>query len=125
MFSNEHELDEMADAIDMARDIASIARKNGAFGAQMTRGDGVCTRDEIKEWIRAEVQHTYHPSCTARIGSPTDGIVDPQLRVHGVSGLRVADTSVMPTIVRGNTNAPAIMIGERCSDCIKAAQVSR
>jgi choline dehydrogenase len=63
-------------------------------------------------------------ACTARIGAPGEGVVDPQLRVHGVQGLRVADTSVMPTITRANTNAPAIMIGERCADFIRRPDAS-
>jgi choline dehydrogenase len=58
----------------------------------------------------------YHPSCTARIGAPADGVVDAALRVHGVEGLRVIDASVMPRIASGNTNAPTIMIGERGAD---------
>ena len=119
MFSTESELDEMVDAVEFARAVAASAQNSGVLRAEITPGDGVRTRDEIKGWIRTSVQHTFHPSCTARIGSPTDGVVDPKLRVHGVEGLRIADTSIMPRIVRGNTHAPAVMIGERCSDFIK------
>jgi choline dehydrogenase len=121
MFSTESELDEMVDAVEFARAVAASAQNSGVLRAEITPGDGVRTRDEIKGWIRTSVQHTFHPSCTARIGSPTDGVVDPKLRVLGVEGLRIADTSIMPTIVRGNTHAPAVMIGERCSDFIKEA----
>jgi len=64
--------------------------------------------------ILATVQHTYHPSCTARIGTPETA----ELSVHGVEGLRVANTSVMPTVIHGNTQAPAMMIGERCASFI-------
>jgi choline dehydrogenase len=119
MFSEERELDEMVDAVEFVRAVAANAQKNGVLRAEITPGEGARTREEIKDWIRTSVQHTFHPSCTARIGSPTDGVVDPKLRVHGVAGLRVADTSVMPTITRGNTHAPAVMIGERCADFIK------
>lgn len=122
MFSEESELDEMVDAVEFARAVAANAQNSGVLRAEITPGDGVRSRDEIKDWIRTSVQHTFHPSCTARIGSPTDGVVDPKLRVHGVDGLRIADTSIMPTIVRGNTHAPAVMIGERCSDFIKEPQ---
>jgi choline dehydrogenase len=119
MFSCDSELEEMVDAVEFAR---AVAAKAGVLRGEITPGDGVRTRDQIKNWIRSTVQHTYHPSCTARIGSPTDGVVDPKLRVHGVDGLRIADTSVMPTIIRGNTHAPAVMIGERCSDFIRESQ---
>ena len=125
MFSTQSELEEMVDAVEFARAVAANAQNSGVLRAEITPGDGVRTRDEIKNWIRTTVQHTYHPSCTARIGSPTDGVVDPKLRVHGVDGLRIADTSVMPTVIRGNTHAPAVMIGERCSDFIKESQLSR
>jgi choline dehydrogenase-like flavoprotein len=71
---------------------------------------------DILEFARRELQTIYHPVGTCAIGP----VVDPQLRVHGIDGLRVIDASVMPTIVRGNTNAPTIMIAERAADFIKA-----
>jgi choline dehydrogenase len=55
------------------------------------------------------------------MGSGEDAVVDAQLRVHGIRNLRVADASIMPTLIAGNTNAPAIMIGERCADFVRAA----
>jgi choline dehydrogenase len=71
--------------------------------------------DEIMEWIRQASQSVYHPTSTCAIGS----VVDPQLRVYGIEGLRVADASVMPTITRGNTNAATIMIAEKAADLIR------
>ncbi|MEO8828618.1 GMC family oxidoreductase N-terminal domain-containing protein [Lapillicoccus sp.] len=77
--------------------------------------------DERAERIVEEYAHTlYHPVGTARMGSDVASVVDPQLRVRGVSGLRVADASVMPTIIRGHTNAPSIVIGERAADLVLA-----
>ena len=70
--------------------------------------------EEILDWVRRAGQTVYHPTSTCAIGS----VVDPQLRVYGVEGLRVADASVMPTITRANTNATAIMIGEKAADLI-------
>jgi choline dehydrogenase-like flavoprotein len=70
--------------------------------------------DELMEYIRQQTMTIYHPTSTAAIGK----VVDPELRVLGIDGLRVADASVMPSIVRGNTNAPTIMIGERAADFI-------
>jgi choline dehydrogenase len=61
---------------------------------------------------------SYHPIGTCKMGSDPMAVVDAELRVHGVAGLRVADASVMPTMVSSNTNAPSFMIGERCADFI-------
>ncbi|WP_294622763.1 choline dehydrogenase [uncultured Roseovarius sp.] len=70
------------------------------------------------EWARNYSTTIYHPTGTCKMGPGGDAVVDPRLRVHGVEGLRVADCSIMPEIVSGNTNAPAIMIGEKASDMI-------
>jgi choline dehydrogenase len=77
--------------------------------------------DEILAWARANGTTVYHMIGTAKMGPASDSmaVVDHQLRVHGVSGLRVADASIMPTMPSGNTNAPAIMIGERAADWIR------
>ena len=82
------------------------------------------SRDELVRWLRAGVQHTYHPACTARIGPAGEAAVDPDLRLHGIEALRVADCSVMPTVVRGNTHAPAVMIGERCAELMRGRAAS-
>jgi choline dehydrogenase-like flavoprotein len=71
--------------------------------------------EEIMDFVRRAGQSVYHPTSTCAIGS----VVDPQLRVYGFEGLRVADASVMPTITRGNTNAATIMIGEKAADLIR------
>ncbi|MEM9796687.1 MAG: choline dehydrogenase [Pseudomonadota bacterium] len=70
------------------------------------------------DWARSHSTSIYHPTGTCKMGSGTDAVVDDRLRVHGIDGLRVADCSIMPEIVSGNTNAPAIMIGEKASDMI-------
>lgn len=68
------------------------------------------------DWARNNTASIYHPTGTCKMGSDKDAVVDDRLRVHGIAGLRVADCSIMPEIVSGNTNAPAIMIGEKASD---------
>jgi len=81
---------------------------------------GVTDDAALIEIIRNRADTVYHPVGTARMGSDDDAVVDPQLRVRGVEGLYVADASVMPQVVSGNTNAPSIMIGERCADFIRS-----
>src|SRR6478752_4057556 len=75
--------------------------------------------DEIVDGIGRLGQTLYHPVATCAMGTVDGSVVDPELRVHGVEGLRVADASVMPRVPRDNTNAPTIMIGEKCADLIK------
>ncbi|XP_071113299.1 glucose dehydrogenase [FAD, quinone]-like [Haliotis cracherodii] len=81
--------------------------------------------DEYWEcYIRALATTIYHPTTTCKMGKPSDPttVVDPQLRVKGIAGLRVADASIMPALVSGNTNAPCIMIGEKAADIIKSSK---
>ena len=82
-------------------------------------GPQVRTDAEIEAAIRERAATLYHPTSSCRMGSDRMAVVDDQLRVHGVAGLRVADASVMPRVPRGNTNAPTIMIGEKAADLIR------
>jgi choline dehydrogenase-like flavoprotein len=85
------------------------------------RHTGDVTDDaKLIDIIRDRADTVYHPVGTARMGADDDAVCDPQLRVRGVEGLYIADASVMPQVVSGNTNAPSIMIGERCADFVKA-----
>lgn len=76
------------------------------------------TSEEIRQYMRDTVATVYHPVGTCKMGNDAMAVVDARLRVHGVQGLRVADASIMPVITSGNTNAPAIMIGEKCADMV-------
>jgi choline dehydrogenase len=81
-------------------------------------GPGLATNDEILDWVRQVAETTYHPVGTCKMGSDAMAVVDHQLRVRGIDGLRVADASIMPTLTSGNTNAPSIMIGEKAADMV-------
>jgi choline dehydrogenase len=112
-------MDEMVDAVTRAREIAAAAPARAILADEITPGADVKTREQVAAWIRTTCQHTYHPSCSARIGTPENGVVDTELRVHGIEHLRIADCSIMPTIPRGNTHAAAVMIGERCAELLR------
>ena len=86
-------------------------------------GPQATTDAQIDQYLRENVESVYHPVGTCKMGSDEMAVVDDRLRVWGVSGLRVIDASIMPTIVSGNTNAPTIMIAEKAADFILAAGV--
>jgi len=75
-------------------------------------------QSDIEAYVRNYADTVYHPVGSCKMGSDAMAVVDDQLRVHGIQGLRVADASIMPTLLGGNTNAPAIMIGEKCADLL-------
>ena len=93
-----------------------IARDRGRDRHAIDLADDIA----LERLIRARADTIYHPVGTARMGSDDMAVCDPRLRVRGVQGLYVADASIMPKLISGNTNAPAIMIGERCADFVKA-----
>ncbi|MEM7545789.1 MAG: GMC family oxidoreductase N-terminal domain-containing protein [Pseudomonadota bacterium] len=84
--------------------------------------DGITEDADLMDEIRARADTIYHPVGTCRMGRDDGAVVDPELRVHGIKGLRVVDASVMPTLIGGNTNAPTIMIAEKAADMIRAAR---
>jgi len=84
-------------------------------------GEDWITGDALVDLVRKRADTVYHPAGTCRMGAGEDAVVDAQLRVRGVERLRVADASIMPTLIGGNTNAPAIMIGERCAEFVRSA----
>jgi choline dehydrogenase len=81
-------------------------------------GAHVLKPDQIDAFVRKTAETIYHPVGSAKMGTDAESVVDPQLRVYGVEGLRVVDASIMPALVSGNTNAPTIMIAEKASDMI-------
>jgi choline dehydrogenase len=105
----------MVAGVRVGRKIAEAPPLAPILKGEREPGPEVTTNDEILDWIRRRATTIYHPAGTCRMGSDGMAVVDARLRVHGIEGLRVADASIMPTITSGNTNAPAIMIGEKAA----------
>ncbi len=106
--------------IQVARQIAKHEPLKSHVTEEYAPGADVALDDEeaTLDWARRTAVTIYHPTGTCKMGTDPMAVVDPRLRVHGIEGLRVADASIMPRIVSGNTNAPAIMIGEKASDLV-------
>ena len=110
----------MVAGMRMAREIASQAPLREITLHELKPGSHAVERDELEADLRRRLMLIYHPVGTARMSDThPEAVVDSQLRVHGLQGLRVADASIMPTIPRGNTNAPTMMIAERAADLIR------
>jgi choline dehydrogenase len=105
-------------AIRRTREIVSTEPLASAAALEFQPGPEMNTDEELEAWVRATVATTAHPACSAAMGTEPDSVLDPQLRVRGVARLRVADASALPRIPRANTNAPAVVVGERCADFI-------
>jgi len=108
----------MRDGVKMTREIFAQKAFDPYRGPELWPGALVQTDAQIDAWVRERGETIYHPVGTAKMGTDNMAVVDAQLRVHGLEGLRVVDASVMPTLVGGNTNAPTIMIAEKASDMI-------
>ncbi|NWK97393.1 choline dehydrogenase [Sphingobium lactosutens] len=85
-------------------------------------GSSIESESELLAYVRANANSVYHPVGTCKMGTSSDAVVDPSLRVRGIEGLRVADASIMPSIISGNTNAASIMIGAKAADIIRSAR---
>jgi choline dehydrogenase len=109
----------MIDGFRMMRRIMAAPAMDQLRGEEFSPGTDVATDEQILDYIRTKAETAYHPMGTCRMGPGPNAVVDDQLRVHGIAGLRVADASIMPTMPSGNTNAPCIMIGEKAADLIR------
>ena len=107
-------------AIRLTREVFAQEAFRPYVKHEIQPGAGIASDGELDDFIREHAESAYHPCGTCRMGSASDptSVVDPECRVIGVSGLRVADSSIFPRITNGNLNAPSIMVGEKASDHI-------
>ncbi len=110
--------DTIVSGIKVAKKIAACAPVAGKISEEFRPGSVAESDEELLQWARDTSTTIYHPTGTCRMGTDNLAVVDPRLILKGLDGLRVADASIMPEIVSGNTNAPAIMIGEKAADMI-------
>ncbi len=111
-----------ANAIRQTRKIMRQSALARYMPEEFKPGPDFQTEEELVEGASRIASTIFHPVGTARMGTDARAVVDPQLRVNGVSNLRVVDASVMPSITSGNTNSPTVMIAERASDFIRNPQ---
>ena len=105
-------------AVRGVRDIFAAPALDKYRGEELKPGAQAQSDEDILAYVRAEAESVYHPVGTCKMGSDDMAVVDERLRVHGVKALRVADASIMPSVTSGNTNAPAIMVAEKCADML-------
>lgn len=111
------DLPRLVEGLEIGREIFAAAAFAPVRGTEMLPGPAISSQADLRRFVRERVELLYHPVGTCRMGG-SDAVVDPQLRVRGVERLRVADASVMPRLVSGNTNAPTIMIATRAARII-------
>lgn len=123
-FSHEQDALTLVEGIKVARSIFASPVFDAVRGVEMLPGDGVRSDDEILAYLRAEALTVYHPVGTCKMGTDDMAVVDPAtLKVRGLDNVRVADASIMPRLISGNTNAPSMMIGQRAAEMILTAAV--
>ena len=115
----------MIEGVRIARKLLSAPDFDRFQGSELYPGEEAQSDDEILEFLRERAETIYHPIGTCKMGSDDKAVVDDQLRVRGLGGIRVVDASIMPTITSGNTNSPVVMIAEKASDMIREDAKSR
>lgn len=125
LLSDSDDFDTLVRGLTLARRILSDPHLRTGDAKELVPGDDVQTEEQAREFITSRLGTAYHPVGSCRMGAADDprSVVDPDLKVIGVDGLRVVDASIMPEVVAGNTNAPAMMIGEMAADRIRGVSL--
>jgi choline dehydrogenase len=118
LVGSDHEMKQLIAGIRRVREIFSQEALGRLLTRELAPGREVDSDQDLEAYVRKTAWRGDHPTCTCRMGSDDSSVVDPRLRVRGATGLRVADASIMPTLVSGNTNVPSTMIGEKASTMI-------
>lgn len=118
-FGDPYDLEAITDGTMLALEVMEQPAIRRYVERRQLPGAGAVTREQVRAFCQTTAHAALHPAGTCRAGTDALSVVDPQLRVHGIEGLRVADASIMPTLVSGNPNAVCIMIGEKLSDMIR------
>ena len=122
--SDERDMDVMVEGLKIGRRIAAASHFDDYRGEEHLPGSAVQDDDALRDHVRAFTQTIYHPVGTCKMGTDDRAVVDGQLKVHGIANLRVADASVMPEIVAGNTNAPTMMIADAAVEFIRSRPIA-
>jgi choline dehydrogenase len=116
--AHQRDIDRLVKAIKILRNLVKQPALEAYSRSELAPGEGVQTDAELESWVRQTAETAYHPVGTCKMGVDDMAVVDSRLRVRGVTGLRIVDCSIMPTLVGGNTNAAATMIAEKAADMV-------
>jgi choline dehydrogenase-like flavoprotein len=117
-FEQREDLETLREACKIARDVISQTPLDSYRDAELTPGPDISTNEQIEHWIRKTVNTSSHPCATCAMGEGEDAVLDAQMRVRGVEGLRVVDAAAMPDVISGNLNACVLMMAEKASDML-------
>jgi choline dehydrogenase len=118
-FADPYDLDRHIDGIKITQEVGHTRSMQRFVSAEHFPGPGVKTRKDYEDVARSNARSSYHPVGTCKMGRDEMAVIDPMLRVHGISNLRICDSSIMPEVVSSNTNAPTIAIAEKAADIIR------
>jgi choline dehydrogenase len=123
-FAEPVDLARTVDGIRLCREIMSQKAFEPFVAREHIPGPATRSQADFEAFARAAARSAYHPVGTCRMGTGAEAVLDPQLRVRGLDGLRVCDSSIMPRLISSNTNAASIMVGEKASDLIRGNRIA-